>query len=154
MIKRKVKVLYHNKEYKFQQHGEFIDLATSKEYHLNKDDFGLLDLGVSIEFPKWYGAMVIPRSSTCKTWGLLQANSVGLIDNDYCGIKDVWMMPVIARYYVSIPKNTRLCQFTPILNKQAPWYIKLLDIFTTFKYVEVDALHRKTRGGFGASGIK
>ena len=153
MIKRVVKIKYHNKDYKIQQHGEWMDLAVSKDFHAKDGKFQLLDLGVSMKLPKWYGAMVIPRSSTCKNWGLIQANSVGLIDNSYCGESDVWQFPAIPRFDITIPKNTRLCQFTIVLNRNAPWYIKILDLFTTFKFKEVDVLTDVSRNGFGSTGL-
>ena len=38
----------------------------------------------------------MPRSSTYKNFGIIQANSCGIIDNSYCGDNDMWKMPVIA----------------------------------------------------------
>ena len=40
----------------------------------------LIPLGVCMELPKGYEAVVIPRSSTFKKYGLIQTNSMGLID--------------------------------------------------------------------------
>lgn len=40
----------------------------------------LLDLGVAMQLPKGYEAIVSPRSSTPKHFGILCANSIGVID--------------------------------------------------------------------------
>lgn len=40
-------------------------------------------MGVSIEIPAGYYAHVVPRSSTFGKWGILLANSMGVIENDY-----------------------------------------------------------------------
>ena len=43
-------------------------------------NYTLIPLGVCMELPKGYEAVIIPRSSTFKNYGLIQTNSVGLID--------------------------------------------------------------------------
>lgn len=151
---KKIKIVYHNKEYKIQKHGDFFDLATSKNYSMQAGSFELLDLGVSMRLPKWYGAIVIPRSSTYKNFNIIQANSIGYIDNLFCGQNDRWKFPAIANNQVLIEKNSRICQFRLILDQNAPFYIKILNLFTKFTFKQVDVLHGKDRGGFGKSGVK
>ena len=36
-----------------------------------------------MELPKGYEAHIVPRSSTFKNYGIIQTNSVGIIDADY-----------------------------------------------------------------------
>lgn len=120
--------------------GDWIDLRLAEDVRLYGGDFKLLSLGVSMKLPDGYEAVVIPRSSTFKNYGLIQANSVGLIDNSYCGDNDVWMFPAIATDYVEIPKNTRICQFR--IQK------KMEDV----EFVTVDHLGGEDRGGFGSTG--
>ena len=60
--------------------SDWIDLRASEEVTLKKGEFKLIPLGVAMELPKGYEAHVIPRSSTYKNFGILQANSMGLID--------------------------------------------------------------------------
>lgn len=153
MIKRKIKYVNFNKFYKLQKHGNWIDLSVSQDYILNPEEYKILDLGISMELPMYYEANIIPRSSLYKNFRIQQANSFGLIDSDYCGMDDRWGFPAISKLFISIPKSTRICQFSVRLSMNAPWYIKLLDLFTTFKFVEVDVLTRKSRGGFGSTGI-
>lgn len=42
------------------------------------------DTGIAVEIPPGYVGLASPRSSICRV-GLLQANSVGVIDSDYRG---------------------------------------------------------------------
>ena len=42
-----------------------------------------------MQLPIGYEAIMAPRSSTFKRWGILQTNSIGVIDNSYCGDDDI-----------------------------------------------------------------
>ena len=123
-----------------EKHGNFYDLCTAEDYELKAGEFTLLNLGVSIKLPSEYWAMLVPRSSTYKKYHIIQTNSMGVIDTEYCGDDDIWMMPVYATQDTFIPKNTRICQFT--LQKEEPFSIK-----------PVDKLTNKNRGGFGSTGV-
>jgi len=121
--------------------GDWIDLSTSKEYIFDfDDDITYIDLGVAMELPEGYEAIIAPRSSTFKKWGIIQVNSIGIIDNSYSGDNDWWKMPVIADHNVIIPEGTRIAQFR--IQKKQPEII-----FTT-----VESLNNKDRGGFGSTG--
>ena len=65
--------------------GDWIDLYAAQTMQLHAGDFALIPLGVSMQLPEGYEARTAPRSSTFRRWGILQANSVGVIDNSYCG---------------------------------------------------------------------
>lgn len=71
-------------------HGEWIDLCTAEDVTLDFLEYKIISLGVSIEIPAGYYAHIVPRSSTFGKWGILLANSMGVIENDYCGDGDVW----------------------------------------------------------------
>ena len=90
--------------------------------------------------PEGYEAHIAPRSSAFKRWGIIQANSVGVIDNSYCGDNDIWMMPVYATRFTKIHKNDRICQFR-IVEKQPH-----------LEFEVVDHLGNEDRGGFGSTG--
>jgi len=92
------------------------DLINVEELKFTKENpFLLVNLGVVIQLPENYHALLIPRSSTFKNYRLIQTNHVGLIDESYCGIKDVWQFPALwiheGKESLSIPAGTRLCQF-------------------------------------------
>ena len=120
--------------------GDWIDLYTYNDTTLKTNERTYISMGVSMALPQGYEAIMAPRSSTFKRWGLLQTNGIGIIDNSYCGTDDIWMMPVLATRDVVIPKGTRLCQFR-IQEKQPEI------IFTPQKQ-----LNKENRGGLGSSG--
>lgn len=122
--------------------GDWVDLRVAEDITLEAGEFKLIPLGVAMMLPKGYEALMIPRSSTFKKYGIIQANSVGLIDETYCGNNDEWFFPAFATRKISISKNTRICQFR-IIEHQHPIYL-----------VEVSKLSEINRGGFGSTGDK
>ena len=122
--------------------SDWIDLRAAKRYELKKGDWQLIDLGVSIALPEGYEAHVVPRSSTYRTWGLLQTNSCGVIDNTYSGDGDVWMVPMLATRDTVVEVGDRICQFR--IMKNQPQII----------FDEVEHLDGADRGGFGTTGRK
>lgn len=138
----KIDIKYHADIHPLEKtdKGDWIDLRAAEDVVLEAGEFKLISLGVSMKLPEGYEAVVIPRSSTFKHWGIKQANSVGLIDNSYCGDNDVWMFPALATRDVLIEKNSRICQFR--IQK------KMDDI----EFNTVDRLGGTNRGGFGSSG--
>lgn len=140
---KKIKIKYHN-EHLIPVHditvGDWIDLRASETVHMNAGEFKLISLGVSMQLPAGYEAHVVPRSSTYKTWGIIQANHMGVIDNSYCGDNDIWRFPAIATKETTIFENDRICQFR-IVKKQP-----------RIQFVKVNNLKGKDRGGFGSTG--
>ena len=137
-------IKYHNPDLipiDFSSNGDWIDLRAAEDYHLYPNKFYLLNLGISVKLPEGYEAHIVPRSSTFKTWGLIQTNGIGIIDNSYCGENDIWMMPVISTKITNINVNDRICQFR--IYKKMPNSIKI----TPVKY-----LSDENRGGFGSTG--
>ena len=122
--------------------SDWIDLRAARRYELKKGDWQLIDLGVSIALPEGYEAHVVPRSSTYRTWGLLQTNSCGVIDNTYSGDGDVWMVPMLATRDTVVEVGDRICQFR--IMKNQPQII----------FDEVEHLDGTNRGGFGTTGRK
>mgnify|MGYP002802946766 FL=1 len=133
---------YHadNEPLQQKEGSDWIDLRAAEEVKLSPNQFKLIPLGVSMKLPEGYEAHIVPRSSTFKTWGIIQTNHMGVIDESYCGDDDQWMMPVLASRAVIIHKNDRICQFR-IVKKQP----KIL-------FQEVDSLGEESRGGFGSTG--
>lgn len=96
--------------------------------------------GLVVKIPEGYGLFLFARSSTFDKTGLMLANSVGVIDQDFCGATD----EVRVNYWnatneeIRLPKGTRLAQgaFLPIL--RATW--------------EEGEANEAARGGFGTTG--
>lgn len=122
--------------------GEWFDLRAAREYVLFKGDIIKIDLGIAMELPAGYEAMIRPRSSTAEEYGIMLADS-GVIDNRYNGDNDWWNFEAYVIRPGVIHKNDRICQFR-ILPEQPKNY--MMDIQT------VDFLGNKDRGGFGSTG--
>lgn len=120
--------------------SDWIDLYAAENVHMIPGDFYPISLGVSMKLPEGYEAHVVPRSSTFKRWGILQANSMGVIDNSYSGEYDIWRFPALATKVVDIHQGDRICQFR-IEQKMPP---------VTFETVE--HMSDPSRGGFGSTG--
>ena len=123
------------------QKGDWIDLRAAEDVTLQAGDFRYLRLGVGMILPAGYEAHVAPRSSTFKNFGVIVANSFGVIDNSYCGEEDEWRLPVLAMRDTVIRKNDRICQFR-ILEKQPE-----------LEFETVEHLRAESRGGFGSTGV-
>ncbi len=141
----KIKVKYFTEEIDklafIDGKSDWIDLRASETVELAKGEFRLIPLGVAMELPAGYEAHVVPRSSTFRTYGILQVNSCGIIDGSYCGDGDMWQMPVYATRDTVVHKNDRICQFRIMENQPA------------IKFEETDHLGNADRGGFGSTGI-
>ena len=120
--------------------SDWIDLRASEEVTLKQGEFALVPLGVAMELPKGYEAHIVPRSSTYKNLGVIQANHCGVVDGSYCGDNDMWRMPVIAMRDTQIHVNDRICQFRIMKNQPE------------ILFEEVEHLEGKDRGGFGTTG--
>ncbi len=145
-LKETIRIKYHSKEIDHLEYidgkSDWIDLRAAKNYDLKQGDFALIDLGISVELPRGYEMIIAPRSSTFKNFGLIQTNSIGVVDESYCGDDDVIMMPALAMRDTKISVGDRVCQFR-ILRHQP-----------TVVFEEVETLGNKTRGGFGSTGKK
>lgn len=120
---------------------EWFDLSTAEDVHLDAGEFKLIDLGVCIEVPEGYEAILVPRSSTFKKYNIIQTNGIGVIDNAYCGDEDWWKMPAFALDPTDIPAGTRIAQFRIQPQQMTPMCVR-----------KVDKMDNKSRGGFGSTG--
>ena len=120
--------------------SDWIDLRASEEVELKAGEFKLIPLGVAMQLPEGYEAHLVPRSSTFKTWGLIQTNSMGVIDCSYSGDNDMWRMPVYATRDTIVHVNDRIAQFRIMENQP-----KIVS-------AEVEHLENTDRGGFGSTG--
>ena len=80
----KIRIKYFSQEIEKLRYvdgkSDWIDLRAAKEVELKKGEFALIPLGVAMELPAGYEAHVVPRSSTFKNFGVIQTNSMGVID--------------------------------------------------------------------------
>lgn len=124
------------------QVGDWIDLYAAEDWIAHKGDFKLISLGISVQLPAGYEAHIATRSSTFKTWGILMANSHGIIDESYCGDNDIWKFPALAMRDTVINRGDKICQF------------RLVEKMPKVEFVEVQELGNPDRGGIGSTGTK
>lgn len=136
-----IKYLPNAHELEQVEWGSWIDLYTYENITLKQGEQKYINLGISMKLPDGYEAIMAPRSSTFKNWGIIQANSIGVIDSTYCGDNDIWMFPAYATKTVTIPPGTRICQFR--IQEEQP----------EITFNSVDSLGTKDRGGLGSTGI-
>ena len=142
---KNIKIKYHNKNIEKVatiENGDWIDLRAAETVSMMAGDFKLISLGISMKLPEGYEAHVVPRSSTFKKWGILQTNSMGVIDNSYCGENDIWRFPALAMRDTVIEEGDRICQFRIVK--------KMEDV----EFIEVEHMDNVDRGGFGSTGTK
>lgn len=139
-----IKIQYLNDEIKRLEYidgkSDWIDLRAAERVELKAGEFKLINLGVAMELPKGYEAHIVPRSSTFKNFGVIQANSMGIVDESYCGPNDWFYFPAIALRDTIIEVNDRICQFR--IERHQP----------TVVFQEIDRLDNTDRGGIGSTG--
>ena len=145
MKEKTIKIKYFSNEIEkldyIEGKSDWIDLRASERVELKKGDFKLIPLGVGMKLPEGYEAHVVPRSSTFKTWGIIQTNSMGVIDGSYCGDNDMWRFPVYATRDTVIHVGDRICQF------------RIMENQPRIQFEEVKHLDAGDRGGFGSTGV-
>lgn len=138
-----IKIKYFDKQLpriKKIKEGDWIDLRAARSYHIGNGGYVRIPLGVGMILPDGYEAHVLPRSSTPERFGIVCANSMGVIDNSYSGNADEWHFPALAIRETIIKKGDRIAQFRIVKSQPK----------ITFKVVS--HLNAKSRGGFGSTG--
>ena len=122
--------------------SDWIDLRSAKTVELKAGEFKLIPLGVAMELPSGYEAHIVPRSSTFKNFGIIQTNSMGVIDETYSGPNDQWFFPAYAIRDTVININDRICQFR--VTKHQP----------KIEFIQDSLDDNTNRGGHGSTGVK
>ena len=139
-----IKIKYFSKEIDKLKYidgkSDWIDLRSAEDISLKAGEFALIPLGIGMALPRGYEAHVVPRSSTFKNFGIIQTNSMGVIDETYCGDNDQWFFPAYALRDTEIKKNDRICQF------------RIMEHQPAVEFTETERLSGQDRGGFGSTG--
>jgi dUTP pyrophosphatase len=122
--------------------GDWVDLRAAKDVELKAGEEAVIPLGVGMILPPGYEAWILPRSSTPRKFGIMCANSIGIIDNSYNGEQDEWGFVAVALRDTVIHKGDRICQF------------RLMKNMPEFNTYTVNHLNPVSRGGFGSTGTK
>lgn len=139
-MKIKIKYLADIPKLEKISQGDWIDLRSAIDCTISKGEYKLIPLGVAMELPEGYEAHVAPRSSTFNTYGIIMTNSLGIIDNTFCGDTDQWHFPALAMRDTVIRKGDRICQF------------RIEKIQPEIEFEEVETLGNANRGGIGSTG--
>lgn len=133
----------HNFPIKYQTEWACaFDFYASEKVVFRPWEWKLIDTWTVVETPEGYVLLTAPRSSTFKNYGLMQVNSVGIIDNDYCGDTDTIKFPFInmKQEEVVIEKWERIGQ---------GMFVKI----EKWEFIEVDSMENENRWGFGTTGL-
>lgn len=118
------------------------DLMSRIDIAIKPNKPTIIPLNVVIKTPKKYVLLLAARSSLPLKKNLMVANSIGIIDQDYCGEKDEIGLQVInfSKKDVHIKKSERIAQ------------AMFVRVDKVAKFIEVDKMSERTRGGFGSTG--
>ena len=122
--------------------GDWIDLRAAERVVLRKGDYKRISLGVAMELPEGYEAIVAARSSSFEKYGFITVNGIGIIDNNYNGNNDIWNLLVYATRDAIIEKDERIAQFRILKNQPV------------ISFSEVEDLGHEDRGGIGSTGVE
>lgn len=143
-VEAKLKIKYHVKELEKLRYidgkSDWIDLRVAENVSMKQGEYRLISMGISVEIPKGYEMLIVPRSSAYKNFGILQTNAMGVVDESYCGDNDIIHMPILAMRDTEIHINDRIGQF------------RLMPHQPEVHFIEVDHLDNEDRGGFGTTG--
>ncbi|MFZ2681524.1 MAG: dUTP diphosphatase [Patescibacteria group bacterium] len=116
------------------------DVAVIEEVTLEPGERQLLSTGLVVTVPKGYALLLMSRSSNAKK-GLRLSNSVGLIDQDYCGPTDELKCSIhnFGQTAYTITKGERLAQ-------------ALIVPIVMGDFIETHEVKAGDRGGFGTTG--
>lgn len=101
----------------------------------------IIPINLIVKIPKGYFLMLASRSSLPLRKHLMVSNSIGVIDQDYCGDDDEIGLQVInfSENIVKIEKSERIGQAI------------LVKIEKVDKFIEQKQLSAKSRGGWGST---
>lgn len=117
------------------------DLCSREDLVVNPGELKLIPFNVIIGTPPGYMFLLAPRSSLFKKKGLIQVNSVGIFDQDFCGDEDEGRLQVynITDKPAEIKRGERIAQGVFVRVDIAKWD-------------EVDEMGGSSRGGIGSTG--
>lgn len=149
----KIRVKYFEGAIKLKkiEKGNWIDVYANKEIFVEVNERAMVPLGFALELPKGWEGHLAPRSSTFKTWGIIQTNSVGVVDDTYIGDNDQWHMPV---YCLQEKDEYEGKKGTWIRKGDKIGQFRIMEVMPSIEFEEVESFGNKERGGFGSTGTK
>lgn len=119
------------------------DIYTRVDATVEPGEYFAFPSNLIIETPKNYMLIVVARSSTFRRTGLILANSIAIVDQDFCGDTDEFLVQVynLGKDSVEIKRGDRIAQGIFVRIDTPEWN-------------EVDQMGNKSRGGIGTTGHK
>lgn len=129
--------------------GNWIDVYARVSTFIPQGEYGVVPLGFALELPKGYEGHLAPRSSTFKTWGVIETNSFGIIDDTYIGDNDEWGMPfycLVGKHILNGKRGTHIRKGDKI------GQFRIMEVMPPLEFEEVEILGNPDRSGFGSTG--
>ncbi|MDT9329889.1 dUTP diphosphatase [Clostridium perfringens] len=152
-----IRIKYFDKATKLKKitKGNWIDVYANKDVFVKCGERAMIPLGFALELPEGWEGHLAPRSSTFKTWGIIQTNSVGVVDDTYIGDNDQWHMPVYCLQGKDIEsENGEEVKGTWIRKGDKIGQFRIMEVMPEIEFEEVESFGNKDRGGFGTTGRK
>ena len=152
-----IRIKYFDKATKLKKitKGNWIDVYANKAVFVKCGERAMVPLGFALELPEGWEGHLAPRSSTFKTWGIIQTNSVGVVDDTYIGDNDQWHMPVYCLQGKDIEsENGEEVKGTWIRKGDKIGQFRIMEVMPEIEFEEVESFGNKDRGGFGTTGTK
>ena len=164
-LKIKVKVLTEGCMPEINKIGDWVDLKAAQDIDIKAAQAGVqyqennekyrdvtipvvyIPLGVAMQLPKGFEAIIDSRSSGPKKLGLFIPSGQGVVDNTYNGNDDQWHYVCSPMREATIEAGDRICQFRIQLSQKATMWQKIKWLLSSgIELVEVDDLNNQNRG--------
>ena len=154
-MKLRVKYLDGAKKMEKITKGNWIDVYAYEDVFVPVGQRKMINLGFALELPQGWEGHLAPRSSTFKTWGIIQTNSVGVVDDTYIGDNDIWHMPVYCLQFKDYAdRGIGLEKGTWIHKGDKIGQFRIMEVMPEIEFEEVESFGNADRGGFGTTGQK
>ena len=155
----KIKYFDNARELEINPNGNLIDVYANADVFVPYMGQAMIPLGFAMQLPLGFIAKLYPRSSTFKSWGIIQTNHVGIIDETYCGDNDQWFYPVQCTQPKQVLKTVIEGNKVSIVgtwikkgDKIAQFEIVKATPTGQYNFIKDGKLGNFNRGGFGSTG--
>ena len=159
--KMKMRIKYFDGATKMEKiaKGNWIDVYSNADIFVPVGERAMIPLGFALELPQGWEGHLAPRSSTFKSWGIIQTNHVGVVDDTYIGDNDQWHMPV---YCLTANCKVNENEIPTVDGRQGVWIRKgdkigqfrIMEVMPEIEFDEVESFGNADRGRFGTTGVK